>query len=156
MEKKIAVFPGSFDPITIGHESIILRAIPLFDEIHVSVGVNSAKHNMFSVEQRMEWLKLVFKDYPSIKIDSYTGLTVEYCKKIGAKYLLRGLRTSADFEFERSVGQINKQIYHDIETVFLLSAVQHTPLNSSIVRDLIKNQGDISEFIPQSLVGLVK
>ncbi|MEI7596502.1 MAG: pantetheine-phosphate adenylyltransferase [Bacteroidota bacterium] len=154
--KKIAVFPGSFDPITIGHESIIKRAIPLFDKIYVAVGVNSYKTSLFTLEKRIEWLKKVFEDEPSIVVDSFSGLTVDYCKKVDAKYILRGLRTSADFEFERSVGQINKQIYENIETVFFLSAITHTPLNSSIVRDILKNNGDVSKFIPQKIQGLIK
>ena len=153
--KRIAVFPGSFDPITIGHESIIKRAVPLFDKIYVAVGANSTKNTMFSIEQRTEWLKLVFEDIATIEVSSYIGLTVDYCKSVGAKYILRGLRTSADFEFERSVGQMNKQIYDGIETVFFLSNITHTPLNSSIVRDLIRNNADVSNFIPKRLIGLL-
>lgn len=154
--KRIAVFPGSFDPITIGHESIIRRAVPLFDKIYVAVGANSSKVSMFSIEQREEWLKMVFEDEPKIEIAVYSGLTVDYCKSVDAKYILRGLRTSADFEFERSVGQVNKQLYDGIETVFFLSYITHTPLNSSIVRDLIRNGADVSNFIPKRLVGLIK
>jgi pantetheine-phosphate adenylyltransferase len=108
--QNIAIFPGSFDPITRGHENIILRAIPLFDKIIVSIGQNSEKKNYFSLEQRMDFIARVFKDYPSIVVDKYSGLTVEYCKKVSAKYILRGLRTSADLEFERSIGQVNKKL----------------------------------------------
>ncbi|MHC1706172.1 MAG: pantetheine-phosphate adenylyltransferase [Bacteroidales bacterium] len=148
---KIAVFPGSFDPITKGHESIIIRAIPLFDKIIVAVGANSTKTSFFPLEKRIQWIKDVFADYPKVEVDSYEGLTVDYCRKNKAKYILRGLRTSADFEFERSIGQINKQLFPGIETIFLLSATEHTPLNSSIVRDIIRNGGDVSPFIPDKL-----
>lgn len=150
--QKIAIFPGSFDPITRGHENIILRAIPLFDKIIVSIGENSEKKNYFSLEQRMDFISRVFKDYPSIVVDKYSGLTVEYCKKVGAKYILRGLRTSADFEFERSIGQVNKKLYPAIETVFLLTLPEFTAINSSVVRDVHRHGGDISQFIPEELV----
>ena len=148
---KIAVFPGSFDPITIGHESIIKRAVPMFDKIIVAIGKNADKKNFFSIEKRIEWLKTVFKDYPSIIVSEYSGLTIDFCKVVGAKYILRGLRTSSDFEFERRVGQINKQLYPEIETVFLLSLPEHTSLSSSIIRDIINNGGDASQFIPKSV-----
>ncbi len=146
--ERIAVFPGSFDPVTLGHVSIVKRALPLFDKIIIGVGINSEKKNMFSIEQRMDWIREVFKNEPQISIESYSGLTVEFCRKSNAKFILRGLRTSADFEFERSIGQINKKLHHDIETVFLLTEPEHTPVSSSIVRDVIKNKGDISEMVP--------
>jgi pantetheine-phosphate adenylyltransferase len=148
---KTAIFPGSFDPVTKGHESIVLRAIPLFDKIIIAVGVNAEKAGFFSVDQRVEWLKKVFADYPSIEVTTYTGLTVEFCKKHNVRYILRGLRTSADFEFERSIGQINKQMLPEIETVFLLTKPEHTALNSSIVRDIIRNNGDASAFVPDQV-----
>ncbi|MGM0612306.1 MAG: pantetheine-phosphate adenylyltransferase [Bacteroidota bacterium] len=151
MDKKIAVFPGSFDPITVGHKSIILRAEKIFDKIIVAIGENAQKKHCFSIEQRMEWINTVFKDYPDIEADSFTGLTVDYCKKIGANYILRGLRTSADFEFERSIGQVNKMLYSNIETVFLLTKPEHTPMNSSVVRDILKHGGDASQFIPEEI-----
>lgn len=149
--QKIAVFPGSFDPVTIGHESIVLRAIPLFDKIVVAVGVNADKAGFFPVEQRVEWLKKVFENYPSVEIKTYEGLTVEFCKKNNIGFILRGLRTSADFEFERSIGQINKQLYPEIENVFLLTTPEHTALNSSIVRDIIRNNGDATPFVPKQV-----
>jgi pantetheine-phosphate adenylyltransferase len=153
--KKIAVFPGSFDPITKGHESIILRALPLFDEIIIAVGINSDKKGYFPLEQRIEWITQVFKTEPKIKVQSYHGLTVDFCRLVKAKYILRGLRTSADFEFERSIGQINKQLYGDIETIFLLTQPEHTSLNSSIVREIVRYNGDASQFVPDS-VKLIK
>ena len=130
--KNIAVFPGSFDPITKGHESIIKRAIPLFDKIIVAIGSNTDKKTFFPLEKRLFWLKEVFKNEPSITVTRYEGLTVEFCKKQEARFILRGLRTSADFEFERSIGQINKMIYPGIETIFLLTTPEYTALNSSI------------------------
>ncbi len=146
--EKIALFPGSFDPITRGHESIIKRALPLFDKIVVAIGANADKSGFFSMEKRVFWLEEVFRDYPKVEVDTYTGLTVDFCKKRNIKYILRGLRTSADFEFERSIGQVNKQMMPDIETVFLLTTPEFSALNSSIVRDIIKNSGDASPFVP--------
>jgi len=142
------VFPGSFDPITVGHESIIKRAIPIFDKIIVAIGKNVDKTSFFPIEKRLMWIKEVFKDYPSIEVCEYSGLTIDFCKSKGARYILRGLRTSADFEFERKVGQINKQMYADIETVFLLTLPEHTSLSSSIVRDIVRNGGDARPFVP--------
>lgn len=154
--KKIAVFPGSFDPITKGHESIVRRAIPLFDEVIVAIGANADKQSYFPLEKRLEWLKLVFKDLPNVRVDSYSGLTVDYCVKSNANYILRGLRTSADFEFERRVGQVNKYMNRKLETVFLLSNVEDTPVNSSVVREIHKYGGDISPFIPNAVAKLIQ
>ncbi len=153
--KKIAVFPGSFDPITIGHESIIKRAVNLFDKIIVAIGEHSDKASYFSIEKRIEFIKKVFENYPTVEVEHYTGLTVDYCKKVNAVYILRGLRTSADFEFERSIGQVNKMLYPDIETVFLLTKPEHTALNSSVVRDILRNNGDASQFVPKEIVKLL-
>jgi pantetheine-phosphate adenylyltransferase len=149
--KKIAVFPGSFDPITKGHESVVLRAIPLFDEIIVAIGVNSEKKGYFAIEKRLEWIKKVFEKYPNVKAATYKGLTIDFCKKMKAAYILRGLRTSIDFEFERSIGQMNKDINPGIETIFLLTAPEFTHLNSSIVRDIHRNGGDITQFVPKDV-----
>ncbi len=149
--KRIAVFPGSFDPITKGHESIIRRALPLFDQIVVAIGENSEKKSFFPIEKRLDWIKAVFKDESRISVARYSGLTVDFCKQVDAKYILRGLRTSADFEFERSIGQINKNLNSSIETVFLLTTPEHTALNSSIVRDILRNGGDASQFVPDAV-----
>jgi pantetheine-phosphate adenylyltransferase len=146
--KKIAVFPGSFDPITKGHESVIVRSLPLFDEIIIAVGENSEKKSYFTLEQRKKWIQKVFAKYPSVKVSVYNGLTVDFCKKSKAKYILRGLRTSADFEFEHSIGQMNKCIYPDIETIFILTAPEYTHLNSSIVRDIHRHGGSVKQFVP--------
>jgi pantetheine-phosphate adenylyltransferase len=149
--KKVAVFPGSFDPFTIGHEAIILRALSLFDEIIVAVGANVMKKNFYSLETRKKMINKVFEDEPRVRVDHYDGLTVDFCKKNGAGYLLRGLRTSADFEFERAIGQVNRSLAPDIETVFLLTVPEHSFINSTIVRDIIKSRGDASKFVPAAI-----
>jgi len=146
--ERIAVFPGSFDPVTLGHVSVIKRALPLFDKIIVAIGVNSLKKGMFPLEKRMQWIKDIFINEEKIQVESYSGLTVEYCKSKNANFILRGLRTAADFEFERGIGQINRKLSDNIETVFLLTEAQYTPLSSSIVRDVIQHGGDVSEMVP--------
>jgi pantetheine-phosphate adenylyltransferase len=149
--KKIAVFPGSFDPFTIGHEAIIRRAMSIFDEIIVAVGANALKRNFYSLETRKEMINKVFEDEPRVRVDNYEGLTVDFCKKNGAGYLLRGLRTSADFEFERAIGQVNRSMAPEIETVFLLTVPEHSFINSTIVRDIIRSRGDASKFVPAAI-----
>lgn len=149
--EKIAVFPGSFDPITKGHESVLKRALPLFEKLYIAIGINAEKKEFFSIEKRMEWINLVFKDYPTVEVVKYQGLTVDLCKKVNAKYILRGLRTSADFEFERSIGQINRKLYPGIETVFILTAPEYTSLNSGIVRDILRHGGDANQFVPDGI-----
>lgn len=149
---KRAIFPGSFDPITRGHENIIRRALPLFDEIVIAVGVNIEKQGYFSVDDRVKWISHVFEDEPKITVLKYSGLTVDFCREISAGFILRGLRTSADFEFERTIGQVNKKLNPDVDTVFLLSTPDYTSINSSIVRDVFKNGGDVSSFIPEGIV----
>jgi pantetheine-phosphate adenylyltransferase len=149
--KKIAVFPGSFDPFTIGHEAIIRRAMSLFDEIIVAVGANALKKNFYSLETRKEMIRKVFENDLNVKVDHYEGLTVDYCKKMGAGYLLRGLRTAADFEFERAIGQVNNALAPAVESVFLLTAPEHSFINSTIVRDIIKSGGDASRFVPSAI-----
>lgn len=149
--KRIAVFPGSFDPITRGHESIIRRAIPLFDEIIVAIGINLEKSACFSVDDRIKWIEKVFTEQPKVRVKSYTGLTVDFCEQVQASYILRGLRTSADFEFERSVGQINLKLNPEIESVFLLTLPEFASLTSSIVREVHRYGGDVSQFIPEGI-----
>ncbi|MBN2744687.1 phosphopantetheine adenylyltransferase [Breznakibacter xylanolyticus] len=148
--KKIAIFPGSFDPFTIGHENVVRRSLDLFDEIVVAVGYNSNKADFFPVEMRVDWIKDVFSNAPRIRVDKYEGLTVDYAKTIGATHLLRGIRTSADFEYERAIAQVNRAMT-GIDTVFLLTTPEHTPVNSSIVRDIIKHGGDASKFLPEKI-----
>ena len=145
---KIAVFPGSFDPITLGHESIVRRALPLFDRIIIAIGTNADKTGYFPVEKRLGWIRAVFSDCPAISVESYQGLTVDFCRERGAQYLIRGLRTSADFEFERGVGQVNNRLEPAIETVFLLTQPEHVMITSSIVREVHKYGGDVKQFVP--------
>ena len=136
---KKAVFPGSFDPITIGHEDIIRRGLDIFDEIVVAVGVNADKRYQFSLEERLAFIKATFKDDPKIKVTTYQGLTVDYCKQINADFILRGLRNPADFEFEKAIAHTNRTLT-EIETVFLLTASNKDFISSSIVRDVLRNQ----------------
>ena len=149
--KKTAIFPGSFDPITVGHESIIRRSIPLFDEIIVAIGINSTKDYQFPLEKREAWIKQVFANEPKINVISYSGLTIDLCKKVNAKYILRGLRTSADFEFERGIAQMNKAMMSDLETIFILTTPEFSAINSTVVRDIIQNGGDPTPFVPASI-----
>lgn len=151
MVERIALFPGSFDPFTIGHESIVRRAIPLFDKIIIAIGKNTNKDDFFPLEKRMEWINTVFDDKEKVEVKSYSGLTVDYCKKINARYILRGVRTSSDFEYERAIGQMNRTMDACIETVFLLTQPEHTYITSTIVRDIIRHGGDASMFLPQKV-----
>lgn len=147
--ERIAVFPGSFDPFTVGHESIVRRATSLFDKIYIAIGYNFTKKGFFSLDQRIKFINGVFKNEDNIRVSHFTGLTIDFCKKVDAGYLLRGLRTSADFEYERAIGQLNKALNHNIETVFLLTRPEHTFIQSTIVRDIILNGGDASQFLPE-------
>jgi pantetheine-phosphate adenylyltransferase len=149
--KKTAVFPGSFDPFTIGHEAIVRRALVMFDEIIIAVGANALKKSYYSVETRKQMISKTFKNEPRVKVDHYEGLTVDYCKKNGAGFLLRGLRTAADFEFERAIAQVNKVLAPEIESVFILTVPEHSHINSTIVKDIIRSGGDASIFVPSSI-----
>ena len=149
--KKIAVFPGSFDPFTIGHEAIVIRALGLFDEIIIAVGANALKKSYYSLATRKKMISKVFQNEPRVRVDHYEGLTVDYCKKNGARFLVRGLRTAADFEFERAIGQVNKSIAPEIESIFILTVPEHSYINSTIVRDIIRSGGDASRFVPASI-----
>lgn len=149
--ERIAIFPGSFDPFTIGHESIVKRALPLFDKIVIMIGYNSNKRSFFPVAKREKWIREVFKNEPKVSVERHEGLTVDFCKKVNAGYILRGLRTSADFEFERAIAQVNKKMHPKIESVFLLTMPEHTPINSTIVRDIILHGGDACQFLPAAL-----
>ncbi len=149
--KKIAVFPGSFDPLTLGHESLVVRALPLFDEIIIAVGINALKSYYFPEEKRIQWIKKVFQQYPQISVTSYEGLTVEFCRSVGSQFILRGLRTSADFEFERGIAQVNKKLFPEVETIFLLTTPEHTAITSSVIRDVVRNGGDATQFVPPAV-----
>ena len=148
---RIAVFPGSFDPITIGHESIIRRSLDLFDKVIVAIGVNSQKNNLFSVEQRKSWIEKIFENESKIEVDAYQGMTIDYCVQKNARYILRGLRTSADFEFERGIAQMNHAMIKDIETIFIISNPEYSAINSTIVRDIIRNGGQAQQFVPKEI-----
>lgn len=149
---RIAVFPGSFDPITKGHESVVKRALPLFDKIIIALGINSEKKvNFFPLYKRKEWVTKVFASEPKIEVSEFSGLTVDFCKKNNAGFILRGLRTSADFEFERAIAQTNRFLKQDIETIFILTTPEHTHITSTIVREIIKNNGDASIFVPDCI-----
>jgi pantetheine-phosphate adenylyltransferase len=145
-----AIFPGSFDPITLGHEDIIRRGITLFDEIVIAIGVNAEKKYMFSLEERKRFLQETFKDEPKISIIVYEGLTIDLCKKIKANFILRGLRNPADFEFEKAIAHTNRRM-SKIETVFLLTAAKTSFISSSIVRDVIRNGGEYELLVPDSV-----
>ena len=145
---KIAVFPGSFDPITLGHVNIIERAMPLFDKIIIAIGVNSQKSGYFTLEQRMNWLQEIYGSTGNVVIESYEGLTVDFCKRKESKYILRGLRGVSDYEYERVIAQTNKTMYPEVETVFILSAPEFSHISSTIVREVLRHKGDISKLVP--------
>ncbi len=147
---KIAVFPGSFDPVTLGHVDIITRGASLFDELIIAVGTNALKTYRFTAAQRVAFLEEAFSELKNVKVTHYTGLTVDYCKTIGAHYILRGLRNPADFQFEESIAQANKKMT-GIDTAFLLTAPEYSFISSSIVRDVMKNGGDYSAFVPKGV-----
>ena len=148
--ERVAIFPGSFDPFTVGHENIVLRGLDLFDKIIIAVGYNSNKKEFFPVDRRVEWIQDIFWDNPKVAVRKYEGLTVDFATEVRARYILRGLRTSADFEYERAIAQVNKAM-SGIDSVFLLTQPEHTPVNSSIVRDIIKHGGDASLFLPDKI-----
>jgi pantetheine-phosphate adenylyltransferase len=151
-EKKVALFAGSFDPFTKGHEDIVLRGLQIFDEIVIAIGYNSQKSNRyFPIELMVEKIRNTFQNYPNIQVQTYAELTAEYAKKFNAKYLLRGLRNTTDFEYENSISQINRKLYHELESVFLITTPQLAWINSSIIREVHKYGGDVSDFLPYKL-----
>lgn len=148
---KIALFPGSFDPFTIGHQSVVNRSLPLFDKIIIAVGFNTQKKALLDLDTRLRLISDVFAGNPKVEVQHYQGLTIDYCTKVNARYLLRGLRTAADFEYERAIGQMNKAMNPLIETVFLLTSPEYTFVNSTIVRDILFYGGDASKFLPKGV-----
>lgn len=152
MSRPIAVFPGTFDPITVGHVSIVQRALPLFDRIIIGMGVNNTKKTMFEQEQRLTWIRAAFRNEPRIEAVAFEGLTVELCKRVGAGFIVRGLRNSTDHGYERSIALMNRQLA-GVETIFLPSASEHAHISSTIVRELIANKADVSAFVPMDLSG---
>ena len=149
--RKKAVFPGSFAPFTIGHKSIIDRALSLFDKIIIAIGVNSNKKQCFSIEDRIKWIKDIYINNPKVIVKDYKGLTVDFCKKENAKYIIRGIRNVEDFNFEQNIAQMNYNLNNEIDTIFLVSAPEFSHISSTIVRDIIKNNGDVSKFIPNNI-----
>ena len=150
--QRIAIFPGSFDPITIGHVDIIERALPLFDKIIISVGLNSEKKYFFSLEKRIQWIQKVFIKNPKIEVKSYNKLTVEFAKDSNAQFLIRGLRNISDFEFEKTMAHANSELNPSIESVFLLTKPKYSFITSTIVRDTLRNNGDYQKFVPNQVV----
>ena len=148
--KKTAVFPGSFDPLTLGHTDIIDRGLPLFDEIIIAIGTNSSKKYMFSLDERRKFIEKTYENEPKIRVDTYEGLTIDYCSKVGSQFILRGLRNPADFEFEKAIAQTNRKM-SEIETVFLLTSADTSYISSSIVRDILFNKGDVSMLVPSAV-----
>ena len=151
MEKKIALFPGSFDPITKGHKSIVERALPMFDKIVVAVGTNTAKNSVFPLEKRIEWIEKTFAQYDNVEVVTFNSLTVDFCREIGAKYILRGLRNSTDFQNERNIARINQELDSEIETIFLMTKPDDAAISSSLVREILSFGRDVSQFIPEEI-----
>ncbi|MBS1587374.1 MAG: pantetheine-phosphate adenylyltransferase [Bacteroidetes bacterium] len=149
--QRICLFPGTFDPITLGHVDVIKRAVSLFDKLVIGVGINSSKQPMFSIEQRTGWFKEIFKDEPHIEVAGYEGLTVDFCKKINAAYILRGIRYVSDFEYEKAIADMNRMLEPGIETLFLTCSPDYSTISSTLVRDVIRNGGDVSKFVPKEV-----
>jgi pantetheine-phosphate adenylyltransferase len=147
--QRICLFPGTFDPITLGHVDIINRAVSLFDKIVVGIGLNAAKQPMFSADQRLEWINEIYKGEDKVEGAVYEGLTVDFCRTIGAKYILRGIRYVSDFEYEKTIADANRALDNSIETIFLTGEPKYTSVASTIVRDIIRNGGNASAFLPQ-------
>ncbi len=145
---KICLFPGTFDPVTLGHKDIIDRALPLFDKVVIGIGRNVNKQPMFSEQQRLQWLKDIYKDNPKVDAVVYDGLTIQCCKNVGANYILRGIRYVNDFEYEKAIADMNRTLAENIETIFLTCLPQYTSVASTLVRDVLKNGGDVSSFLP--------
>lgn len=148
---KRAVFPGSFDPLTKGHENILRRALPLFDEVVIGIGVNATKQSMFPLDRRLRWLKEVFADEPKVSAQAYEGLTADFCQKVDAKWLIRGVRNGGDFEYERTIAQMTRQLQPSLETVILFTDPEHAPIHSTVVREILRNHGDVSAFVPAAI-----
>lgn len=148
--ERIAVFPGSFDPFTIGHKAIVDKALPLFDKIIIAIGVNSEKNGFFTPEKRLNYISDIYKDNPRIEVKTYSSLTVEFCKENNAKFIVRGLRNTTDFQYEKTIAQMNRQMSR-IETIFLVTPPEYGHISSSVVRELLTYKADVSEFVPKAL-----
>ncbi|MEZ5016846.1 MAG: pantetheine-phosphate adenylyltransferase [Flavipsychrobacter sp.] len=149
--ERICLFPGTFDPITKGHVDLIERSLPLFDKIIVGIGTNSTKQPMFTLEQRMEWINNIFQNEPKVEVGTYSGLTVNYCNEIGAKFIMRGIRYITDFEYERAIADMNRSLTNSVETIFLSCRPEYSTLSSTLVREVLRYGGDVSEFLPEAV-----
>lgn len=147
-----AIFPGSFDPFTKGHESVIYKALPLFHEVIIGIGINSSKQYYFSLEQRMKYISKIFVNEPKITVKAYTGLTIDFCKTEQANYIIRGLRNAADFDFECNIAQMNHAMLNKVESIFLVTDPEHSAISSTVVREIIRNGGDARAFLPQGIL----
>ena len=153
---KVALFPGTFDPVTFGHLDIIERALPLFDKLFIGIGTNVNKQPMFSPEQRLVWLKEIFRNEKKVEVVVYEGLTVECCKRVEANYIVRGIRYVNDFEYEKAIADMNRSLDVNVETVFLTCLPKYTSVASTLVRDVIKNGGDVSQFVPDVVLKTIR
>jgi pantetheine-phosphate adenylyltransferase len=156
MKQRICLFPGTFDPVTFGHINIVERALPLFDKFYIGIGVNANKEPMFSAEQRKDWFNEIFKNQPQVDVIVYEGLTVDCCKKINANYVLRGIRYVNDFEYEKAIADMNRTLDENVETFFLTCLPQYTSVASTLVRDVIRNGGNVSQFVPEVVLRSIK
>lgn len=152
MKNNIAVFPGSFDPITLGHVNLVERSLALYDTVIIAIGKNTHKQNLFSLEQRMVWIAEIFSNHPQVEIASYEGLTINFCKSCNANVLLRGLRSASDFEYEKNIALVNRTLVPEIETVFLLSIPEFAHISSTIVRELVQHNGNIKNLVPDCII----
>jgi pantetheine-phosphate adenylyltransferase len=146
--RNIAVFPGTFDPITVGHVDIVNRASSMFDEIIIAIGVNTKKTTLFDLEKRKEWVKIAFANNPKVRVETYEGLTVDFCKTVNATFLLRGLRNGTDFDYESHIAQLNKALWNNIETIFIMCNPELSYISSTLVRDLIIHKADYQRYLP--------
>ncbi|HEU0111960.1 MAG TPA: pantetheine-phosphate adenylyltransferase [Flavisolibacter sp.] len=153
---RIALFPGTFDPVTFGHIDIIERSVPLFDKVFIGIGINANKKPMFSAEQRVHWLEDIFKNEPKIEAVVYEGLTVDCCKKVHANYIIRGIRYVNDFEYEKAIADMNRSLDENIETVFLTCLPKYTSVASTLVRDVLRYGGDVSQFVPDVVLKTIR
>ena len=152
---KIALFPGSFDPVTKAHVDILKRALPLFDKVVIGIGLNSTKAAYLTLEKRKEMLRAIFADEPKVEVQTYEGLTVVFCKKIQSNYMIRGIRTVSDFEYEKAIAQMNHALEPEIESIFIVSKPGYSSISSTIVRDIMRNNGDVQQFIPKEAFDLL-
>jgi pantetheine-phosphate adenylyltransferase len=156
IKDRVGLFPGTFDPITIGHQDIINRSLPLFDKLFIGIGRNVNKEPMFTVEQRLEWIREIYKNNPKVEAIAFEGLTIRACQQVGANFILRGIRYVNDFEYEKAIADMNRSLDGDIETVFLTCLPQFTSVASTLVRDVLKNGGDVGQFLPDVVAAALK